>query len=169
MSAIEPIQMPVRVGVFSSLINAERTVDALFRAGFRREEVSVLAPASVAAEFGGLAEQSASSKSAEGAAAGGAIGALLGGLGLIAGIAATGGIGVLAAGALGAGFGGVVGGLVGAMTMRGVQKEYADYYDQSIAKGKILVSVESPDESRQKLAELIFAANGAEPVALPEG
>jgi hypothetical protein len=110
-----------------------------------------------------------SQKSAEGAATGGVIGAVLGGLSLVAGLVTTAGIGVLAAGALGAGLGGVVGGLVGAMSSRGVEKEYAHFYDQSVSKGKILVAVESHDSARLARAETIIAQNGSEPVPLLEG
>jgi hypothetical protein len=58
--------------------------------------------------------------------------------------------------------------LIGAMVGRGVQKDFADYYDQAVAKGNILVAVEDHsgghDESMRR-AERIFAAAGALPTA----
>jgi hypothetical protein len=65
-----------------------------------------------------------------------------------------------------------VGGLVGAMMTRGVEKELADYYDQAVQRGKILVAAEDHSEAqRQRLAKAatILSECGSEPVALPEG
>jgi hypothetical protein len=84
----------------------------------------------------------------------------------------TGGIGLLAAGGILAWSGGVVGGLVGAMMTRGVDKELANYYNQSVLEGKILVAAEchGPNsEARQARAAQILADAGAEPIALTEG
>ena len=75
-------------------------------------------------------------------AVGSAIGAVLGGLTAVIGTVATGGIGLLAAGGASAWAGGIVGGLIGAMMTRGVEKELADYYDQAVVRGKILVAAE---------------------------
>lgn len=170
MQAAPQIEKPIRVGIFSTIRQAQQAVAALSDTGFTREEISVIAPHSVGPDyFGELAETPESQKSAQGAAAGGVIGALLGGLGLVAGLATTAGIGVLAAGALGSGLGGVVGGLVGAMSSRGVEKEYAHFYDQSVSRGKILVAVESHNPAKLSKAESIIAQNGAEPVPLIEG
>jgi hypothetical protein len=56
--------------------------------------------------------------------------------------------------------------------MRGVEKEAADYYDQAVQQGKLLVAVELQDPSdagRLAKAERILAEAGAEPLPLPEG
>jgi hypothetical protein len=165
----QPIDKPVRVGVFSSVQAADSAVAALARSGYTREEISVLAPESLEAHFAPVAEQTPREKSKEGVVAGSTIGAVLGSLALIAGVATSGGIPILAVGALGLGFGGVVGGLIGAMSMRGVEREYADFYDQSLTKGKILVAIESHDPARLSRAEHILIEEGAEPIPLPEG
>jgi hypothetical protein len=57
------------------------------------------------------------------------------------------------------------------MMTRGIDKEVANYYDQAVVQGKVLVAVETstPDEGRLGRAAKILAAAGAEPVALPEG
>ena len=57
----------------------------------------------------------------------------------------TGGLGLLVFGPMflsSACAGALVGGLVGAMTTRGIEKEIANYYDQAVVQGKILVAAE---------------------------
>jgi hypothetical protein len=71
-----------------------------------------------------------------------------------------------------AGAGAATGGLVGAMLTRGLEKEDANYYDQALQLGKILVSVEADGpghEERLSAAERVFAEAGAVPLALEEG
>jgi hypothetical protein len=171
MQEQQQLEKPVRVGVFSSLETAKHAIEALIRAGFTRQQLAVLAPESIPKEeLAGLLEANPSRRTAEGVAAGSAIGAVLGGLAGVAGLATMGGVGILVAGgALEAGVGGVVGGLIGGMTMRGMEKEYADYYDQSLSHGRILVAVETHNPTRLALAERLLAEAGAEPVPLPEG
>jgi hypothetical protein len=58
------------------------------------------------------------------------------------------------------------------MMTRGIEKETANYYDQAVVGGKILVAVEhhGPQaEKRLAQAEQILAAAGAESVPLAEG
>src|SRR5205085_3297891 len=87
-------------------------------------------------------------------ATGGAVGATLGGLAALAATAATGGVALLAVSGIAAWTGAVVGGLVGAMMTRGVEKELANYYDQAVTEGKILVAVEDQSPRQQeRLAE----------------
>jgi hypothetical protein len=72
---------------------------------------------------------------------------------------------------LGAAGGGVVGGFIGAMSTRGFEPEIADFYDQALRRGSILVSVESEHENDLRLvqAERILESAGAEPMSLPMG
>jgi hypothetical protein len=165
---------PFRVGVFASLADADRAVAGLLDAGFTKDQITVLCSDKAReAHFRSFEhEQPAGSHTAAAAATGGAIGAALGGLTAIAGAAATGGVALLAAGGLAAWTGGVVGGLVGAMMTRGVERELADYYDQAVLKGRILVAAEAAgDEEKGSLAEAerVLREAGAEPVSLPEG
>ncbi len=94
---------------------------------------------------------------------------LLGGLTAVAGFATTGGIGLLAAGGVAAWSGAVAGGLIGAMLTRGVERELADFYDQEVTRGKILVAVE---EARNHVSppldvtDEIFQHAGAVPMQL---
>jgi hypothetical protein len=68
--------------------------------------------------------------------------------------------------------GGVLGGFVGAMMTRGVEKEAANFYEQALRKGEILVVAEAHGErATQSLAkaEEALAKAGAKPLPLPEG
>lgn len=168
------LETPIRVGVYSTMSAADCAVGALAKAGFTSEQISVLCsePATEAHYRKFEHQDPAGTNTAAAAAAGSAIGVVLGGLGVLAGAVTMGGIGLLAAGGLAVWTGGVVGGLVGAMLTRGVEKELANYYDQAVTQGKILVAVEDHSEAqRQRLAqaERILSDCGAEPVALPEG
>ncbi len=102
---------------------------------------------------------------------GGAIGATLGGLTAVAAGAATGGLALVAAGGAAAWTGGILGGFLGAMMTRGVERELADFYDQAVRKGKILVAAEAHGqdaEPRLARAAEILAQSGAEPMPLQE-
>jgi hypothetical protein len=58
------------------------------------------------------------------------------------------------------------------MMTRGVERELANFYDQAITAGKILVAVDTgdpPDLPRLNQAEKVLQEAGAEPIALPEG
>ena len=139
---------PIRVAVFSTLGQAEHAVQALLQAGFGKEQITVLCSDKFTEEhFREFEHQHVSGTFTPAAmAAGGAIGALLGGLTAVAGFVTTGGIGLLAAGGIAAWSGAIAGGLIGAMLTRGVERELADFYDQEVTRGKILVAAE---ESRK--------------------
>lgn len=174
MENASTLERPIRVGVYSTIRAADCAVQNLLKAGFSAEHISVLcSDQSIEAHFRGFEhEEPSGSYTPAAVAVGGAIGAALGGLTILAGAITTAGLGLLAAGGIAAWAGGVVGGLVGAMTTRGVEPEVADFYDQAVTAGKILVAVEDHSEAqRQNLdrAEHIFAECGAEPMALPEG
>ena len=95
----------------------------------------------------------------------------------VAGAITTGGVSILATAGLAAWSGGVVGGLIGAMMTRGFEKELANFYDQAVTEGKIVVAVENRDDEADaeekwkqlNRAEKIFADAGSEPMPLPEG
>ena len=55
---------------------------------------------------------------------------------------------------------------------RGVEKELANFYDQAVLRGQILVAAEQEDPSRRAMldkAVAIFEEHGVETVPLPEG
>lgn len=103
-------------------------------------------------------------KAPEGATAGLAAGGLIGGtLGLLAGIGvlAIPGLGAfVAAGPLlallsGIGAGSTIGGIVGALIGNGIPEYEAAYYENLLAKGKILLSIHTKPEESQFLKKLL--------------
>lgn len=167
-------ELRVRVGVFRDLALADTAVDRLIAAGVPKDSISVICPSCSPEHYDDVKEvEPAGARTPKAAAAGGAIGGVLGGLTAAVGIAATGGIGLLAVGPLllGAAGGSVIGGFIGAMTTRGFEPEIADFYDQAVRRGSILVSVESEHEGDARLAqaERILESVGAEPMSLPKG
>jgi hypothetical protein len=173
VSAPDPApEQPMEVGVFESYRAAENAVAALAASGFPREAISVICPTCSADQFP-RAERvdPAGSHTKSAAAAGGVIGSLLGGLTAVIGVAATGGMGLLAAGPLlgATATGGVAGAFVGAMLTRGFEPEIADFYDQALSKGQILVAVDTRLGPGRPAAEQALVRAGAMPFALREG
>jgi hypothetical protein len=166
--------LSLEVGVFNTIDEARRAVQGLLHAGFTKEQITVVCSDETKeryfAEFDH--QQPAGTHTATAAIAGGTIGALLGGVSVIASAIATGGWALWAAGPITAWAGGVAGGLVGAMMTRGVEKELANFYQQSVIEGQILVAAEDhgPNHERSlaRAAEVLTDA-GAKPLPLPEG
>jgi hypothetical protein len=168
------VERPFRVGVFSTVAQADKAVRDLLAAGFSRRQLSVLCSDEHKERlFGGLAQPvHGARKTAEAIATGGVVGATLGGIALVATAHHSGGASLLAAGTVLVGGAAIAGSFTGAMATRGVEKEVADYYDSAVRLGKILVAVEvegKGSEARLAAAERVFEANGAEPVALVGG
>jgi hypothetical protein len=168
------LETPFRVGVFSTIQAADNAVARLLNAGFTREEISVVCSDETKErhfrEF--EHEKPAGTNTPAAVAIGGSIGAALGGLTAVGIGAATGGVGLLVAGGAAAWTGGVFGGFLGAMMSRGTENELANFYNQAVVLGRILVAVEVQGESadaRLVQAERIFTEAGADPLSLPEG
>jgi hypothetical protein len=53
------------------------------------------------------------------------------------------------------------------MLTRGTEKELADYYDQAVVGGQILVAVETEVPSRQRQADAIFNQQ-SRPTSMPK-
>ena len=162
----------VHVGVFERIVDADRAVQQLVDAGVPKERITVICPTCTTEKYDEYKKRDPSGAHAE---AGGAIGAVLGGLAAAAvgtaAAVATGGTALLVAGTLLAGSGGgaVFGGFVGAMMTRGMEHEVADFYDQALEKGQILVAVERGEgvtPEHVALADRIFASLGSENVTL---
>ncbi|HEY2893977.1 MAG TPA: hypothetical protein VGJ16_07185 [Pirellulales bacterium] len=173
MAAKSPTELPFRVGVFDTVSEADRAVDDLLAAGFTVDQITVVcSEESIKRHFARFEHQDpAGTETPAAAIAGGVCGAALGGLAAVAGAFTLGGAALLAAGGLALWTGGVVGGLVGAMMTRGVEKELANFYDQSVTQGKILVAAEAEgpaDQMKLARASEILAHHGVQPLALPE-
>jgi hypothetical protein len=172
MANVRTLDRTLRVGVFNTVEAAEHAVRRLMSAGFSPDEITVVcSDPEKEQHFRAFEHQEPAGTTTPAAAlAGGAIGATVAGLTVILVGAATGGVGLLAAGGAAAWAGGVAGGLVGAMMTRGVEKELANYYNQAVLDGKMLVAAEKHDDNAMLAhAEAILTEAGAEPIALPEG
>jgi hypothetical protein len=170
----DPAARTVRAGVFSSISAADRAVHGLLAAGYTKERITVIC--SDAAKEQHFREfehqQPAGANTAEAAATGGALGAAFGGAAAIAAGIAGGGLPLVIVGGAGLLTGSVLGSFLGAMLTRGIEKEAADYYDQAVVQGKLLVTVEQDDAHPGPplaRAEQILAEAGAEPMPLVEG
>jgi hypothetical protein len=161
---------PIRLGVFTTTHQATQAIDRLLAAGFSHRQISVLCSNEVKEEFfKDFSNPPLPEERLPGAIVTGAtIGAVLGGL-ITLGVTMAAGINLAAGPVAMAIFGAIVGGLIGAMMTRGGTREIADYYDQAVTHGRILVSVEDRGKgnaSRLAQAEQILAEAGAEPVPL---
>ena len=169
-------ERPVRAGVFATVGAAHLAVGRLRAAGFVPDQITVVcSDEQKAREFRTFEhERPAGKNTPAAAAAGGTLGAALGGIaGTAAGVAGAiaGGLPLIVGGA-GLLTGGVVGGFLGAMMTRGVEKEAANFYDQAVTEGKLLVTVSAHGDAaagQLAQAERILASSGAEPLPLPEG
>ncbi len=163
----------LEVGVFTTVEDARRAVNGLLAAGFSKEKVTVICSDQTKERYFREFEhqEPAGTFTPTASIAGGTIGALLGGATVIASAVATGSLALWAAGPITAWAGGVAGGLVGAMMTRGVEKELANFYQQAVLEGQILVAAEAGDARGPSLGEAaqILAEAGAKPLALPEG
>jgi len=158
-------------GIYKSRSQAESAVDALQRAGFRSDDISVLMPDQQSSEeFAHEKNTKAPEGTTTGVAAGGAIG---GTLGLLAGIGALAipGLGpFIAAGPImgtlaGIGAGGAVGGLVGALVGMGIPEYEAKRYEGRVKDGGILLSVHCDDSDWTDRAKKILEQTGATDVS----
>jgi Zn-dependent protease len=170
-------EKPFRVGIFAKLEQADEAVRNLLGAGFTDREISVVCSDKIKEQHFHRFEHEAPAGAHTGlaAASGATIGGLVGLLSMAAVATSTGGLGLLVFGPLfvsTAGAGAIVGGLVGAMTTRGLEDELANYYDQAVVQGKILVAVEAHGAGapeRLARAQQVLRQAGAEPVALAKG
>jgi hypothetical protein len=170
----EKQQRPIRAGVFSTVENAKEAVSRLLAAGFTPQHITVVCSDETKERYFREFEhqEKAGSNTPAAAATGGAIGAALGGVAAGAMGLAIGGVPLIVASGIGVWAGAVWGGFIGAMMTRGIEKEAANYYDQAVQEGKLLVTVEDPNGSAPPslaTAEAILSAAGAEPISLPEG
>lgn len=158
-------------GLFSTQAQAEKGVDALLAAGFRHDDISVLAPdQQTSKQFAAEKNTKAPEGTTTGATAGGALG---GTLGLLAGIGALAIPGVgpfIAAGPImgalaGLGVGAATGGLIGALVGMGIPEYEAKRYEGRVKEGGILVSVHCDDSDWVSKAKDILKQAGGEDIA----
>jgi hypothetical protein len=162
--------LPLEVGVFNSVDDARQAVHSLMDAGFTTDHITVVCSDETKERYFHEFDhqQPAGTHTPTAAIAGGTIGAVLGGLTIVASALATGSLTLWAAGPISAWAGGVAGGLVGAMMTRGVEKQLANFYQQSVLNGQILVAAEDHGpQSQQRLAKAAEALAAAGALPLP--
>jgi hypothetical protein len=155
-------------GLFHSRESAELASDELVKAGFSRDDISLLMSETTRGrEFGLKKSTKAPEGAAAGATVGGVLGALAGGL-VAAGALSIPGLNIVAAGPIvaalaGLGAGAATGGVAGGLIGLGLPEHEAKFYKDEIERGGILVGVYAHDD-RAKLAREILDAAGAERV-----
>jgi Protein of unknown function (DUF3341) len=159
------------LGIYNTRESVERAVDTFLKSGFTTSDISVLLPENLG---GKPIATHKDTKAPEGATAGGAGGAVVGGtLGLLAGIGALAipGLGpFIAAGPImaalaGMGVGGAVGGFAGALIGMGIPEYEAKRYEGRIQKGGILLSVHCDTSEQIKRGKEILKNTGAEDIS----
>jgi hypothetical protein len=161
------------VGLYNGRGQAERAVQDLVNEGFSRDDVSVLAPGTVAASsadtpnIGPIAELGSDMTAGTGAAIGGFAGFIAGMAALaIPGIGPVLAAGPLAAGIMGAGLGAAAGGIAGALKSHGIPETHAGRYSEAVGRGGCLVMVQT-SENRVDHAADVLDRNGAVSVDEP--
>jgi hypothetical protein len=164
---------PFRVAFFDNLSQAEQVVRDLLAAGYTKRQLAVIVPDRYRDQFTPdvpRAERPAG-HAAETILEGGAIGAALGGVALVAATLATGGAALLPAIPVLVGGGAIAGAFSGLITRDGYWKGVGEYYDEAIHYGKIVVGVEIQDEDNlvrlEQARHILEKAGGI--LARPEG
>jgi uncharacterized membrane protein len=134
--------MKTVVGLYDDFAAARQVVEELNRAGFDRQNISLVASDRDKV----YAEELQAEGAVAGALAGGALGGLGGvllGLGALAipGVGPIIAAGPIAAGLTGAAIGAAAGGLLGALASWGIPEEEAGYYAEGVRRGGTLVGV----------------------------
>ncbi len=164
----EQREKPIHVTTCNDVASAAGIIHELKSQGFTQQEISVLCSDEHRERLFQTYnhEQPAGSHDEEALVDGSIFAAGLGGAAVLTGLLTSAGTAIFAIGA----FAGVAaaGTFVSLMLTRGKEKELADYYDQAVAEGKILVAVETDDPARQQLVDRIFRSHGDRPVAIPK-
>jgi hypothetical protein len=150
-----PTHRTTVVGVFTEQAAAERAIEALYRAGFSDNQIGFVTRDTRSQDMPTATETESDkgTMTAAGAVSGGVIGGILGAAAalLIPGVGPAIAGGILTATIAGAAVGAVAGGLVGALTSMGVPEEEAQYYQQELAGGRTIVTVNAAERSSDAL------------------
>jgi len=168
------LEKPVVVGVFATIAEAQHAVKELLVAGFAKRQITVVcSDPEKEAHFREFERQEPAGYYTPKAVAGGAVtGALLALIMALVVLASLGQVEALVAGLLLVPFGGIAGGFIGAMLTRNAEKELANFYDQGVEPGSIVVAAEDHSEQAATTlpqAERILVREGVRPLELPEG
>jgi len=142
------------VGVFQSREAAERAVTDLRAAGYRDDQIGLVAKnaSGKTVRTDGAGDTNAAEGAAIGAAAGAgamALGSLAVTFGVIPVIGPILAVGPLAAALISAGAGAAAGGIAGALIGWGIPEEDAGYYEDEVKAGRYLVTVRAGDRATE--------------------
>lgn len=159
----------VITGLFENSNRAADAVGALEAKGITNDRISMMVGDNFDREAFAVSERSKLPEGvAVGATAGGAIGALLGGLTAAGTVVATGGIGLLVAGPIvaalaGLGAGATTGGIVGGLVGAAMPEHEVKYYEDALSKGSVLIGVHLSDDQKdlQEAAKKTLKGAGA--------
>ncbi|TWT47885.1 hypothetical protein KOR42_40830 [Thalassoglobus neptunius] len=160
-------EYPIRLTVCDNAQQVRHIISELQNEGFSHEEIGVVCSMDACErEFKEFIHQHPGEEKRNDALNKSGLAALgMGAAAVAAGLLTTAGTAVAI---LGVFFGAALTGTFAAlMVTRGAEKEVADYYDQAITSGKIIVAVETEDVERQKVADRILSHGGGEQTALP--
>lgn len=176
--SLAPTPVPeLHCGVFSDVATADVAIQRLLNAGFLREHIDVVcSERGLELHFKSVEHQPpAGERTPEHAAIGGAMGIGVASL-ITLGLTTATGLPLLALGPSLLFGGAIAGGLIGAMETRGTERAAADFYDQALTRGDLLVAVnvaqgaDSPADipARGRIADEVIKSVGARPISLPE-
>jgi len=169
MSSKEIVMDQIVVGMFNTLNEAQHVVKDLQSAGFKRDEISLVANDANKSYSKYLGNDKSAHTdddvtAGEGASFGAAVGALTGALVGLGALAIPGVGPVLAAGPLAAALGGgavgavtgaATGGVVAGLVKTGIPEDQAQYYAEGVRRGGTLVTVNTDDKMAQKAADIM--------------
>ncbi|HXE05317.1 MAG TPA: hypothetical protein VN579_04965 [Bryobacteraceae bacterium] len=162
------------LGIFNNRTQTEICIDTLWNAGFRSDDMSVLASDRRLARELTAKKHTKTEHPADDAEVGATLGIEIGaGLGLLAGFAVLGipGLGAFVAAGpilgtlMGAGIGAAGGGLIGALIGWGISEHDAHRYHDQVKAGGILLAVHSDNPGWRDKARDILERNGARDIS----
>jgi hypothetical protein len=165
------------LGIFNNRAQAEICIDILWNAGFRNDDMSVLASDRRVARELTAEKHTKTEHPADDAEVGATLGIEIGaGLGLLAGFAVLGipGLGAFVAAGpilgtlMGAGIGAAGGGLIGALIGWGISEHDAHRYHERVKAGAILLAVHSDNPGWRDKARQILERNGAQDISFTD-
>jgi hypothetical protein len=160
------IGKPFRIGFFNSVAEADLAARRLLSAGFSKDELAIICPQQFHEHFSTNVPRAErpGSHAAAAIVEGSAVGAALGGIGLVAAAITTSGLAILPAAAVLIGGGVLAGGFSGLILRDGYGEEIGQYYEEAVRLGKIVVGVRIEGEHsdvRLSDAEHILKEAGA--------
>jgi uncharacterized membrane protein len=144
--------------LYSDPTGAHTAIESLLRAGYDRDQITVIMSDSTHNRpFGPTDVIKSSDHTRTGATVGGVVGAVLTGLVTVGAFAAAGPLALVLAGVS---FGGMTGSLVGALVGSGVPDDHAKQLNDELERGGIIVGAHTDDGHAASVKEALKQAGG---------